>query len=97
MPILLSSLRLNRPITLPITLGAVALTLLNLFIPLTKVVDFVDIINRLIAGAALVTTGLLANYQPTTLRKNYRSSRGRVKISRANSSYPRIFCLYIDS
>lgn len=61
LPILLASLRLNRPITLPITLGAVALTLLNLFIPSTKVVDFVDIINRLIAGAALVTTGLLAN------------------------------------
>jgi two-component system NarL family sensor kinase len=60
-PILLASLRLNRPITLPITLGAVALTLLNLFIPLTKAVDFVDITNRLIAGAALVTTGLLAN------------------------------------
>lgn len=60
-PILLASLRLNRPVTLPITLGAVALTLLNLFIPLTKVVEFADITNRLIAGAALVTTGLLAN------------------------------------
>lgn len=60
-PILLASLRLNRPIMLPITLGAVALTLLNLFIPLTKAVDFADITNRLIAGAALVTTGLLAS------------------------------------
>lgn len=60
-PILLASLRLHRPITLPITLVAVALTLLNLFIPVTKEVDFADITNRLIAGAALITTGSLGN------------------------------------
>lgn len=58
-PILLASLRLNQPRTLPITLIAVALTLLNLFTPITEEVDFADITNRLIAGAALITTGLL--------------------------------------
>lgn len=60
-PILLASLRLHRPITLPITFVAVVLTLLNLFIPITKEVDFAEITNRLIAGAALITTGLLGN------------------------------------
>lgn len=58
-PILLASLRLNLPATLPVTFAAVALTLLNLLIPGIEAANLVDLSNRLIAVLALIITAVL--------------------------------------
>ncbi|GAB4227099.1 MAG: HAMP domain-containing sensor histidine kinase [Elainellaceae cyanobacterium] len=60
-PILLASTRLNRSITLCLTLIAVALTLLNSWIPGQYSPEAPMIASRLIGALALVVTGVLSD------------------------------------
>ena len=59
--VLLASLRLNRPRTVPVTLVAVALTILNLWVPGRESLNPPTIATRMIAVLALVVTGFLSN------------------------------------
>ncbi|MBD2384231.1 sensor histidine kinase [Cylindrospermum sp. FACHB-282] len=59
--ILLANSRLNRAAVLGVTLGAVGLTLLNLFVPGLEATDPSAIANRLITVLALVVTGWLSH------------------------------------
>ena len=59
-PILLANARFGRSATLYTTLGAAFLTLLNLWIPGTEVIEPATIANRSIAVLALLVTGFLS-------------------------------------
>lgn len=60
-PILLASARLRRRRTVQITAVAVALTLLNIWIPDPTAITLATVINRLIAATALLVTGFLSD------------------------------------
>jgi two-component system, NarL family, sensor kinase len=60
-PILLTSARLRRYRTVQVTAIAVALTLLNLWVPHGTLVNAATIANRSIASMSLVVTGLLSD------------------------------------
>jgi len=60
-PILVSSARLRRRRTVQITAVAIALTLLNIWIPHSTAITLATIINRLIAATALLVTGFLSD------------------------------------
>lgn len=60
-PILLANARLNRLATLQATAIAVILTLLNLWIPTSEVIDPSTVANRAIATLALIVTGFLSD------------------------------------
>jgi two-component system NarL family sensor kinase len=60
-PILLASARLNRKITLRLTLAAAILTLLNVWLPGKYTSEVATISSRLIAVLALVVTGVLSD------------------------------------
>jgi two-component system, NarL family, sensor kinase len=60
-PILLASVRLRRRRTAQITAVAIALTLLNIWIPDQTEIALATIVNRLIAAAALLVTGVLSD------------------------------------
>jgi two-component system NarL family sensor kinase len=60
-PILLANYRLNRAITLRITLLATILTMLNLWFPGGAVVRASTVANRLIAVMALLITGVMSD------------------------------------
>lgn len=60
-PILLSSARLRRRRTAQMTAVAIALTLLNIWIPDPTEITLATAINRLIAATALLVTGLLSD------------------------------------
>lgn len=60
-PILLASVRLRRHRTVQITIVAIALTLLNIWIPDPIAITLATIVNRLIAAIALLVTGLLSD------------------------------------
>lgn len=72
-PILLVSVRSRRRRTAQITIFAIALTLLNLWIPDPSRLTLATISNRLIAAMALLVTGFLSDrhrsYQETILRQ----------------------------
>lgn len=60
-PILLATSRLGRVATFYTTLVAVALTILNLWVPRNEVIEPSTIANRLIAVIALIVTGILGD------------------------------------
>lgn len=60
-PILLASARLRRCRTVQITAVAIALTLLNVWIPDPTAITLATIVNRLIAATALLVTGFLGD------------------------------------
>lgn len=60
-PILLATSRLGRVATFYTTLVAVALTILNLWVPRNEVIEPSSIANRLIAVIALIVTGILGD------------------------------------
>jgi two-component system, NarL family, sensor kinase len=60
-PILLASTRLRRRRTVQITAVAIALTLLNIWIPHPTAITLATIVNRLIAATALLVTGFLSD------------------------------------
>jgi two-component system, NarL family, sensor kinase len=60
-PILLASTRLNRKITLCLTLAAAALTMLNVWLPGRHVSEVSTIASRFIAVLAIVVTGVLSD------------------------------------
>ena len=60
-PILLATSRLGRAATFYTTLVAVALTIVNLWVPGNEVIDPSTIANRLIAVIALIVTGILGD------------------------------------
>jgi two-component system, NarL family, sensor kinase len=60
-PILLASVRLRRRRTAQITAVAIALTLLNIWIPNPTDVTLATAVDRLIAAIALLVTGLLSD------------------------------------
>jgi two-component system, NarL family, sensor kinase len=60
-PILLASARLQRRRTVQITVIAIALTLLNIWIPDLGPITLATVIDRLIAAMALLVTGLLSD------------------------------------
>jgi two-component system, NarL family, sensor kinase len=72
-PILLATVRSPRRRTAQITVLAIALTLLNLWIPDPSRLTLATICNRLIAAMALLVTGFLSDrhrsYQETILRQ----------------------------
>ncbi len=59
--VLLASLRLNRPKTVPVTLIAIALIVLNLWLPGREPINPPTIATRLIAVIALIVTGVLSD------------------------------------
>lgn len=60
-PIILANSQLNRSTTLKITLLALGLTLLNLFLPIEKEIEFATMANRIIAVIALAVTAWLSD------------------------------------
>jgi two-component system, NarL family, sensor kinase len=61
-PILLANPQLNRAKTVQLTSAAVALTLLNIWIPAHEAIQSGMVVNRLITVVALVVTGILSNH-----------------------------------
>jgi two-component system, NarL family, sensor kinase len=72
-PILLTSSRSRRPRTAQISMVAIALTLLNLWIPNPNQITLVTVVNRSIAAMALLVTGFLSDrnrsYQETIVHQ----------------------------
>ncbi|CAD5922187.1 Sensor histidine kinase ResE [Planktothrix tepida] len=60
-PILLAHPRLNRMITLQVTVSACLLTLLNLVFPLAEINNSATVANRIIVVFALIVTGWLSD------------------------------------
>lgn len=60
-PILLANPRLNRSTTFGLTIAAICLTLINIWIPGNQPIQAATAANRLITALALVTTGILCD------------------------------------
>lgn len=60
-PILLAHPRLNRMITLQVTVGACLLTLFNLVFPRAEIINLATVANRMIVVFALIVTGCLSD------------------------------------
>ncbi len=61
-PILLANSQLDQPKTLQLTVAAVVLTLLNIWIPEHETIHLGMVVNRVITVIALGVTGFLSNY-----------------------------------
>jgi two-component system, NarL family, sensor kinase len=60
-PILLANLHLSRTLAVQLTIAAVVLTLLNIWIPFHDTIELAMVVNRLITVLALGVTGLLSH------------------------------------
>jgi two-component system, NarL family, sensor kinase len=60
-PILLATFGLGRKAAIFVTIAAVALTLLNLYIPGNEIIEPSTIASRIIAAIALIVTALLSD------------------------------------